>query len=240
VAISVVHKFAEETNALPSPWITSNSLAAVNNRLYILTLYAVFDETTFTTVTGAGLTWVKISSASFSDVTNFQGGAMFRALVTSGATTGALTIAVSPSSSRMYASVEEFDGIDTSGTNGSGAIVQSNASFGGSPATSSSVTLSAFGSGSNVALSYVGKTGSSAFTPDASNGGYTELVDMTDSGTDGRFQTQWNTGSDTAVTTSWTTGANWGSGATEIQWDGIVPTPPSPIRRVGQGRRAGN
>lgn len=102
-------------------------------------------------VAGLGLTWVEIASVSH-DVSgsNYRVG-IFRAMgtVTPGTITfdyGAFTCA------GQSWSIIEVTGMDTSGTNGSGAIVQFVTGDSGTGATSLTITLAAFGSANNYAF----------------------------------------------------------------------------------------
>ena len=125
------------------------------------------------TVTGAGGTWTLIAS-------QFDGGGnrgthMFRDL-TATPGSGPLTLDFGGVSQSFISwSVNEFSGIDISGTHGSGAIVQ-HAGVGTNSITSTgvTVTLSAFGSTRNVAHGYVRNNSPGAITPGS---GFTELSD---------------------------------------------------------------
>ena len=223
MAITAAHKDHGVDITASSPFST-NSIAFANNKLYLVAVYGAFDDLAVTGITGGSLTWVNIpggTTAEFSP--SPQGISLWRGLVTSGAGTGALSISVSPASSEMFWTVDEFTGIDTGGSNGSAAIVQSTVGFSDS-ATSFSNTLSAFGSSSNAAYGYSGHQNGNATTPDTSNGGYTELCDFASPGTDARLMSQWNIGSDTSVTSSWSGAVPCISGAVEIK-EAVTPFP---------------
>lgn len=240
MAITATNKL-NETHAVAS---ASSSVAFANNKLYLVSVACATDEAIISACSGGGITWVKITGASGNSVgINFFGGALFRGLVTSGASTGGLTFTLDVGTD-VYISVDEFTGMDTSGTNGSGAIVQSNVSITNTGVNNSAVSLSAFGDASNAAFAYVlHQNHTNAFTPDASNGGYTELCDFFDPiNNDGRMMTQWNTGSDTSITSTWTSNAGYIMGAVEIK-NGVGPSQNMgghPIPRTGVGRRAGS
>ncbi|MEQ1877548.1 MAG: hypothetical protein ABL958_12955 [Bdellovibrionia bacterium] len=146
-AITVVNKLAaaDNTNSLV---YTTASVAFSNNKLYLL---AVAGRNTGgiqaePTVTGGGLTWVRVESDIFDTIASPQRGVViYRAMVSSGATTGALTITWTGGNlSSCDWVLDELDGVDLSGTNGSGAVRQatSNAIDSG---TSITTTLGAFG-----------------------------------------------------------------------------------------------
>lgn len=77
-------------------------------------------------LSGNGLTYVEIVSTTFSSIASSQNRiSLFRAMGAS-PSTGAITITISGTGNSACGwAVDELDGIDTSGTNGSGAIVQS-------------------------------------------------------------------------------------------------------------------
>lgn len=107
---------------------TTASVAWEDNTLYILTVVNTRASLVGTpTVTGGGITWTQVLTTS-------QGGVRrtttFRGRVTSGASTGALTIDFAGSTQtgcRWGCLKVPF--ADPSGTNGSGAIVQSDDNF---------------------------------------------------------------------------------------------------------------
>jgi len=236
MAITVTHKTdgADEDLGVSA---TTASVAFVNNRLYTVCVAIYLDIVDVTSITGGGITWVRVNGQSTGDGagdTLF----MYRGLVTSGATTGALTINMASGPNCVMWSVDEWLGMDTSGTNGSGAIVQSNVQTGfGTVATS---TLSAFGDATNVALACFCKPSGGAFTPDGSNGGYAELVDRTnpfDSSL--RFQAEWNTGSDTQVTASYTGSNDYTAVGAEIKNVVTIPPATPAVQTIITGVQAG-
>jgi hypothetical protein len=236
VAITVVNKYTEGSATFATPFVTASNIAFSNNKLYLCSFYVDTDECIVSAISGGGITWVKIAGASGNDAGpgTFQGGALFRGYVTSGASTGKLTVTYDVGS-EYYIVVDEIDGHDTSGTNGSGAIVQANLSVSDSGvATNLSVGLSAFGDANNVAYAWSGKNNANAYTPGS---GYTELTDFSGAGT-GRMSTEYKL-NDTGPSNSWTSGAGAMIGAVEIK-NGIPPAPPTTMPRVGYGRRAGN
>lgn len=135
--------------------------------------------------------------------------------------------------------------MDTTGTNGSGAIVQGAVNLDESGAASAiSCTLSAFGDAvNNAVFAYTGVNAAGAITPDTSPAGYVELRDLANAGVDGQLQTMWNTGQDTSPATSWGGGHAALIGAVEIKMaqpdSKLIGSYTSPIPRTGIGRRAG-
>ena len=123
------------------------SITPTANSLVLLTVFTQ-ENNAPSSISGNGLTWVLVDSAGWSDEWLFMW--TYRAMGAS-PSAGAVTINFSPSLSYYCAwAIDEFANVDTSGSNGSGAIVQSvdatNAGGGGSL----SITLAAFGSTNNA------------------------------------------------------------------------------------------
>ena len=110
--------------------------------------------------------------------------------------------------------IDEFDGVDTSGTNGSGAVVQSDSGNGGGNGTSITLTLAAFGDATNNAA-YIGVFHGSneATTPEA---GYIELGDH-QTAEDNTLGAAFKIGEDLSPSESWATSAPRAGGALEIK-----------------------
>lgn len=154
-------------------------------------------------VTGNSLTYVNIARQCFSDAgTPTQTVELWRSMGVS-PSTGAVTLVTSGVAQlNMAWAVIECTGADTSGTNGSGAIVQ-NAINLTEPGTSLTVTLGAFGSAGNATLGVFGLADNLAITEGS---GFTELAEqqVSDGGTDTTLQAQWRSDNDTSVDASWT------------------------------------
>lgn len=152
-------------------------------------------------VTGNSLTWVSVNRQCFSDA-----GAptmiveLYRSMGAS-PSTGAVSFGFA--STRVNAAwvIVECSGVDTSGTNGSGAVAQSAVNL-VEPGTSLTVTLSAFGSANNATFGLFGLVDNLTITPGS---GFTELAEqiVTEGGTDAALQAEWKTGNDTTVDASW-------------------------------------
>lgn len=162
------------------------------------------------TLTGNGLTWVAVNSAIS------IGGArvtVFRAMGAS-PSVGAVTIDCGGQIQyRQEWSIAEFGGVDTGGTNGSAAIVQSATNIG--PATSLTMTLGAFGSTNNATYGAFG-----VHTDDADivvGSGFTQLGEVTQFGETGAIMTEFRGDNDTTVDASWTTLSDVAGVAVEIK-----------------------
>jgi hypothetical protein len=150
------------------------------------------------TVTGCGLTWVQVGTVISGTTRRIN---ISRALGAS-PSTGALTFTYANSQEWSMWQVIEVDGVDTSGTNGSGAIVGSAVTDAQNSITSLTLTLPAFASANNAALGFFVHTTSQVKTPGS---GFTELVDFTLVDTAGNgFQSEYKLNS-TTVDASWAT-----------------------------------
>lgn len=170
-----------------------------------------------TSVTGNGLTWVQITS-----IGNFS---VWRSMGAS-PSTGAITINFGGAQAEIDWIVVDYTGTDTSGTNGSGAIVQSNTNSSAS-ASSLTVTLTnAIGSGNAVAAMFSIGTQGATMT---AGGSYTKLGENAAGGIIGRIAHEWNaTGTTTPSMTFSVTDATDGI-AVEIAIPPAGPTPTPPI-----------
>ncbi len=138
---------------------TSNAYLPVVNRLYLAWVCSTSSNANLDTPTlgtGNGLTWAQVGTTLQynTQATPTQSLSLWRALKTSGSlTNNATTITFTKTQTSLVYTIEEYTNVDTSGTNGSGAVVQSNTNFNDSNATTSlSVTLSALASSNNMTV----------------------------------------------------------------------------------------
>lgn len=165
-------------SAVGATSIATASVSPGSNRLIV----AVFQSALAAgpaapTVTGNGLTWVQIQTLQY-HTSNARRITFFRALGAA-PTPGAITASYGATSQTAFSwSIVECANVDTSGTNGSGAVVQ-NATNTATGATSISNTLAALGAATSVHLGAVALAGNNATTPDpdfaelSDNGGNT-------------------------------------------------------------------
>ncbi|RMG70853.1 MAG: hypothetical protein D6711_16435 [Chloroflexi bacterium] len=150
------------------------------------------------TVSGCGLTWVQIGSINF----DYNGAKMtlFRAMGSS-PSAGSLTISTATPQGCYAWSVVEFGNVDTSGTNGSGAVVQY-ATGSGFNKTNLTITLGAFGSINNATYGFFGIE--DPFIQNVSPGtGFTEIHESHQTGpTRYTLFTEWRSDNDTTVNCS--------------------------------------
>lgn len=164
------------------------------------------------TITGNGLTYTEVVTNTTSPL-NFNDVALFRALDPS-PTSGAITIDFGETVTSCIWFVFEITGVDTSGTNGSGAVVQSvGRDFAGGAGTSGTLTLSALGSANNMAVGGFFHFANEATTPGS---GFTEIGDINLAENTRGFQTEYAL-NDTTVDASWASSVEWEGVAIEVK-----------------------
>lgn len=148
------------------------------------------------TVTGGGLTWEVVATALTS---NQRRATLFRAMGTG--SSGALTIDFAGQSQvRAGWSWSEATDVDTSGTNGSGAIVQSATGVvDGTTTTGVTVTLGAFSSANNATYGCIRFGTITAGTLTAGSG-FTEIAQAASTV---KYQSQYVLANDTTVDWTW-------------------------------------
>jgi Big-like domain-containing protein/invasin-like protein len=113
------------------------------------------------TLTGGGMTgWTVVASIAYNGATPLDRLTIFRAMSASPGS-GPITITSSVTVSNCQWIVSQWSGVDQSGTNGSGAIVQT-ASASGSAVTTLTAALAAFGSANDVAYGAFGAASATA------------------------------------------------------------------------------
>lgn len=166
------------------------------------------------TLTGNGLTWVLIVGAESGDTTNDIHTSVYRAMGAS-PSAGVVTIDFGGvTMARCSWSIVETPDIDTSGTNGSGAIVQSKVAAATSGTAGTADFDNAFGdAANNAAYSAIGnRNAAEAITPEA---GFTELHDL--SVETQMLETMWRLGEDQTPAPTWATSARWAQVVVEIK-----------------------
>lgn len=184
---------------------TSAATASVTpgaNKL-ILLFVATSDGTDPTeapsSVTGNGLTWVQVNHIE--NEGGFRGLTVLRAMGSS-PSAGAITINYAATKTGFIWDVIEIANVDTSGTNGSGAVVQNDTQQTIGDTTSITSTLGAFASVNNATIGGVQMNStSSAVTPGS---GFTELSDDGVATPSTQLQTEFKDTNDTTVDFSWT------------------------------------
>ena len=163
--------------------VTSQDTASISpgaNKLILVSIYnRNINPAVQPTLSGNGLTYVLVRTETLT----IHRVSIYRAM---GASPGAGAITIDcggTSQDQLEWSVTEFDGVDTSGTNGSGAIVQSGGAQDSGGTTSMTITLAGFGSTENAAYGSI-RHGA----PITEGSGFTELSEVT---TYTGFQSEW-------------------------------------------------
>lgn len=195
----------------------TSSTAPSSDKLYLLFLSSTGAPANETpTVTGNDMTWVKVGS-----VTNAGGDlstVVFRAMNnTSSPSVGAITVNFGASQSRAAWTLDEFSNVALTGSNGSGAIVQSSTAQVAGITLVSSTVLNAFAQAVNGAYGVI-----TAQTEDADpisiapGSSFTEIIDqdLKSPPADIRMQNEYLNRATTSV--------NWTITNTGNQWNGSV------------------
>lgn len=205
VSCSVLTQGQSATNA--TNYDTASVTPGANRLILLITAQSRNSATACTSndissVTGNGLTWAFVNKQCFSDAgAPTQTVEIWRTMGAS-PSAGVINFNVSASSQTSAAwAVVECSGVDTSGTDGSGAIVQSAINL-VEPGTSLTVTLGAFGSANNATLGAFGISDNIAITEGS---GFTEIAEqlVSDGGLDLGLQVEWKASNDTSVDASW-------------------------------------
>lgn len=130
---------------------------------------------------------------------------------------GTLTLTLSGSVSCCHFIISEFSGVDTSGTNGSGAVLQETVGNNGDSVNTLNVVLSALSNSNNRPWSAASTNKVCTFTPDSN---YTEIGDVSAGGSEVfAINSQWGstgTGDLTCTHTPSTTANNMGGISVEL------------------------
>ena len=198
MAISPTTLTAEYFATDATSFVTTASVAPAANALVTVSIdssEAVAPSTT-PTVTGNGITYTLVNN-------RIQGGGhcfVFRGMAAS-PTNGQITVdfgAVTKTSCTII--VDQHTGVNTSGSNGSGAVVQSAVNSAAS-GTSLAITLAAFGDATNnVAFGLHVHAANEVTTLGT---GFAELGEGRGTPPSRCSQTEWKTGEDTSVDASW-------------------------------------
>lgn len=192
-------------------------------RLYLLTLCSRADavQPTISSIsapTGSGITWTIIGAANNFDASGSRRTMFLYRGVPSSTVTSDFTITWGATQTAKTWAVDEVTGMDTTGTQGSGAIVQQ-VPGSGAGVTSLSITLAAFTSANNATYGAFGNSGEGALS---AGSGFTRIGNQQLSGEAG-LGTEYLIGNDTSVDMSNGT-MDIGGIAIEIKAD-TIPVP---------------
>lgn len=208
---------------------TTASITPSANQLILISVSArtnVTADTNEPTITGNGLTWVLVNSRIW-DTTGASRKrvSVFRAMGSS-PSTGAITIDYGgQNQTNIVWTVDQFSGVDTSGTNGSGAIVQSATNKDETVTTGTlTVTLGAFSSTNNATFGAFTSAGANTnvFTP-GSGFSIMSMASTTSGGSEIEIATEYKSTNDTSVDSTWSINSELGGVAVEIK--SAVSTP---------------
>ncbi len=171
IGVSLLTSGNTDTDGLT---FTSASVSPGADRLLLLGF--VYSQTTVadpTGIAGNGLTWVQVTTRSLSGTGPERRLAIYRAM---GSSPSAGTIVATWAANITAAAwaLVELTNVNTTGTNGSGAVVQSGSAAAAGTDTTQTVTLSAFEHANNVNVSFAAVTVGTGVTPDAD---FAELAD---------------------------------------------------------------
>ena len=178
--------------------LTTASISPTANALVIVSVGNNIASANTPTVSGASGTWVQIATVVSADGSRRV--TMFRDLSSSPGS-GALTIDfAAQSQTNVGYSIDQFTGVATSGTHGSGAIVQNQNTLLVSTNTGITVTLNALKSSNNAAYGYVrNNNGSNTIV---AGSGFTQLSNQ-----DITYEGEWALNK-TAVAWTWASSTN--------------------------------
>lgn len=161
-------------------------------------------------VIGNGITYDFVDETAL--IGDRRRGFLFRGMGSS-PTAGTIVIDFDNTQTACLWSVVEFGGVDTSGSNGAGAVVQSD-NENVTAANSITATLAAFGDATNNSpyIFLVSETGGGDRTEES---GYIELADQSNGGVG--FAMAWDTGEDLSPSYTVATTADLGAVAIEIK-----------------------
>ena len=175
---------------------TTASISPSANKLILCLVTTADDGFTapilVNSITGAGLTWVEVAEVQYDTIASPRVTlAVYRALGPS-PSPGALTITMDGPASEASWIIAEFGNVDTSGTNGSGAVVQNDTDRSDSD-TSITSNLAAFGNTANATVGCFSVTGANTWTEGT---GFTEISELSG---DQSSQMQFRNDNDTTV-----------------------------------------
>lgn len=214
--------------------VTSSSITNTANSLVLATVVqrtGITADPNTPTLSGLSLTWVQVATILYDTTSSSRRRVtVFRAL---GASASGTVVADFGGQSSTHSAIiiSEFSGVDTSGTNGSGAIVQSatNKDESGT-ATTVVATLAAFGSANNATFGAFGGAGSQVTT---AGSGFGDLLQVSNGGAVD-VSTQWRVDNDTTVDITWAgSQTNCGGIGIEIKQAGGASTSVKDI--IGSG-----
>lgn len=210
MAISASNLATTGSNADATSYTTA-SISPGTNKLLLAWVYSISASAPNTpTASGNDLTWVQVDSQI--DSSNLRRITLFRAM--GNPSSGTVTFDFSGQTQTGCAwSIVQYSGVDITGENGSGAIVQSAKNASAGTATSLTVTLGTFSYSKNATVGGFGIPLNTAATPVVGSG-FTATGQRNQATPNLSIGSEFLAGNDTSVDMT--------SGASSIQWVGIA------------------
>lgn len=219
MAITVSNLTSGSSSSAGSSFVTA-SISPSSNKLILLSVYIRNGSSvnpTVSSISGNGLTWERVNSITYdTSSTSRRTIELWRALGT--ASSGTITINTSESETGAEWIVDELTGIDTAGTNGSGAIVQSTTNSNtGTGVDNLTVTLGTFSGSNNATYGFFANdTGSDNTTAGTS---FTRIGNVADSNANvnSSSATEFRSDNDTSVDITWSSTSSTDRGGIAIE-----------------------
>lgn len=225
MAIAAVHKGSENLGLGTSLSTASRTPAAGALQLLLIEV-ALFDGTVTSVSNFNGGTWVLVDSNINYDGSGLNDAFLYRALIASPTAGTAVINLAGATGGHVAISWMEFTGVDTSGTNGSGAIVQHLKATGSSGTASK--TLAAFSSANNATFGGIDTANDNTIT---AGSGFT-IAGQVGGPPTGHCATEYQLANDTTVDATFTS-SPWSMFASEIK--AATAKAPPPFRRNKNG-----
>lgn len=222
MTVTAANLTASRTGTDANSFSTAAVTPSSANNLVLVTVYnsLVGGSATLPSISGGGVTtWVQVATA-LSTGTNTERITVFRGMTASPGAAAAITITFGGTTQSACGwSVDEFANVDTSGTNGSGAVVQALTATDNGSVTSGLVTLAAFSSVNNATFGAFGHNNNESTTAGT---GFTRLCDQFGTGPTTGLATEFRNDNDTTVDASWSTGSKYQAVGIEIAAGSVV------------------
>ncbi len=216
IAVAQIAQSASTTTANSR---ATTAFTPVANRLYLMWVAQTFGSTptTPTVACANGLTMVQVNTIAFDTIaaptTRFT---LFRGMKSSGLSNGTCTMSFGQNATYNGYVIVEFDGVDTSGTDGSGAVAQDvSGSANSASAGGLSIALGAIAADSTTAGAFSNSINST--TSLAAGAGYTAGTGVANSGPNTSVRAEWNTAGSTTVNMTQSATSNIGGIAVEVR-----------------------
>lgn len=194
ISMTALASLADTNNV--SSYATGSYTPTANSLVVAWVLSSKGSVPDLPTFSGNGLTWVQVATVTFNTIAAARSRlTLFRAMGASPSAGAGTADFGGASQTGCAISVFELAGVDTGGTNGSAAVVQS-ATNNGDAVGSLTVTLAAFGSSNNGAAAGFATSNNLATNPDT---GWTEIHDLTYATPGRSLETQWRADNDTSA-----------------------------------------